>query len=242
MRLNCDSERSSELKRHRQTFRLTCATSTLSLTPFAQASCRRDSSKHITCIQLVTMSVLSGSRNILSSLARNYASAAKSSAAKAAAKVEASKDVSVVEKKDWKAVVIPAKTLESMSSTKSTNMPGASFLNDLRATSGLGMGDGITSHTGKWLQVCRHGSCCFCPKEGLFLCLHLSVLCQNHVAVHVSTVRGISDYHASGTVTLSLLTMCLSVTCPGLWQVTYGIHPGGQTHQSQRDRGCFTWL
>lgn len=28
------------------------------------------------------------------------------------------------------------------------------FDGDLRATSGLGLGDGIMDHTGKWLQVC----------------------------------------------------------------------------------------
>lgn len=103
------------------------------------------------------MSLLNGSRNLLSSLARNYASAAKSSASKAAATAAATKDVSVVEKKDWKAVEIPAKTAEGLTST---NMPGASFLNDLRSTSGLGLGDGITTHTGKWLQVCRPESYC----------------------------------------------------------------------------------
>ena len=30
---------------------------------------------------------------------------------------------------------------------------GAAFVGDLRSTSGLGLGDGLTSHTAKWLQV-----------------------------------------------------------------------------------------
>jgi hypothetical protein len=30
---------------------------------------------------------------------------------------------------------------------------GAAFPGDLRSTSGLGIGDGIEDHTGKWLQV-----------------------------------------------------------------------------------------
>ncbi|MEW5303277.1 MAG: hypothetical protein WDW38_001598 [Sanguina aurantia] len=96
------------------------------------------------------MSLSSSSRNILSGLVRNYASAAKATATKeVAASAAAIKTVSTVEKKDWKAVELPAKTVEGLTST---NMPGASFLNDLRSTSGLGLGDGIKTHTGKWLQ------------------------------------------------------------------------------------------
>lgn len=34
-----------------------------------------------------------------------------------------------------------------------TNPNGAAFPGDLRSTSGLGTGDGIQDHTGKWLQV-----------------------------------------------------------------------------------------
>lgn len=41
-----------------------------------------------------------------------------------------------------------------------TNPHGAAFPGDLRSTSGLGTGDGIQDHTGKWLQVCLSvGSC-----------------------------------------------------------------------------------
>lgn len=32
---------------------------------------------------------------------------------------------------------------------------GAAFENDLRGTSGIGTGDGITNHTEKWLQVLK---------------------------------------------------------------------------------------
>lgn len=35
----------------------------------------------------------------------------------------------------------------------STKMPGQAFVGDLRSTSALSVGDGITTHTGKWLQV-----------------------------------------------------------------------------------------
>jgi hypothetical protein len=34
-----------------------------------------------------------------------------------------------------------------------TTLPGQAFVGDLRSTSGLGLGDGITTHTGKWLEV-----------------------------------------------------------------------------------------
>ena len=34
-----------------------------------------------------------------------------------------------------------------------TRQPGAAFPGDLRSTSGLGLGDGIESHTGKWMTV-----------------------------------------------------------------------------------------
>ena len=33
-----------------------------------------------------------------------------------------------------------------------TTLPGQAFVGDLRSTSGLGVGDGIKTHTGKWLQ------------------------------------------------------------------------------------------
>ena len=35
-----------------------------------------------------------------------------------------------------------------------TVAPGQAFLGDNRSSSGLGLGDGLTSHTSKWLQVC----------------------------------------------------------------------------------------
>ena len=34
-----------------------------------------------------------------------------------------------------------------------TRQPGAAFEGDLRSTSGLGLGDGIETHTGKWMTV-----------------------------------------------------------------------------------------
>lgn len=35
----------------------------------------------------------------------------------------------------------------------STKLPGQAFVGDLRSTSALSVGDGITTHTAKWLQV-----------------------------------------------------------------------------------------
>lgn len=35
---------------------------------------------------------------------------------------------------------------------------GQAFYGDLRSSSGLGLGDGLTSHTAKWLQVCGSSS------------------------------------------------------------------------------------
>ena len=39
-----------------------------------------------------------------------------------------------------------------------TYYPGQAHLGDLRSTSALGIGDGIKTHTGKWLQVRRRRS------------------------------------------------------------------------------------
>eukprot|EP00798_Chlamydomonas_sp_ICE-L_P003495 gene3495-13561_t len=52
---------------------------------------------------------------------------------------------------DWKAVAatIPKDTLASI---KSTVGGGQAFGDDLRSSSGLGAGDGLTSHTDKWMQ------------------------------------------------------------------------------------------
>lgn len=51
--------------------------------------------------------------------------------------------------KDWSAVKIP----EQIASDIPTTLKGISFGGDLRSTSGLGLGDGLKSHTEKWLQV-----------------------------------------------------------------------------------------
>lgn len=136
------------------------------------------------------MSVSSSSRNILSGLVRNYASAAKATATKeVAAAGAATKTVSTVEKKDWKAVQLPAKTVEGLAST---NMPGASFLNDLRSTSGLGLGDGIKTHTGKWLQVCDVGS-----GASVASCSSLF-----QVSSKGSFIQDVSIHAGSGTITI----------------------------------------
>ena len=62
---------------------------------------------------------------------------------------DAAKSVAVTTGTDWKAVKVPAETLKDMPEATG----GAAFKGDLRATSGLGLGDGIHSHTAKWLQV-----------------------------------------------------------------------------------------
>mmetsp|Transcript_5341 Transcript_5341/g.11685 ORF Transcript_5341/g.11685 Transcript_5341/m.11685 type:complete len:160 (-) Transcript_5341:584-1063(-) len=59
----------------------------------------------------------------------------------------ATKEVAVA-KKDWKAVQLPKETQESIP----TAIGGAAFPGDLRSTSGLGKGDGLKTHTDKWLQ------------------------------------------------------------------------------------------
>lgn len=46
-----------------------------------------------------------------------------------------------------KSIVIDESTLPSV-----TVEPGQAFKGDLRSTSGLGLGDGLTTHTSKWLQ------------------------------------------------------------------------------------------
>jgi len=51
-------------------------------------------------------------------------------------------------KKDWSAVAIPAESAK----VPTTVGGGQAFANDLRSTSGLGLGDGLSSHTAKWLQ------------------------------------------------------------------------------------------
>lgn len=59
------------------------------------------------------------------------------------------KSVAVTGATDWKAVVLPPQTSKDLP----TATGGAAFKGDLRSTSGLGFGDGITKHTDKWLQV-----------------------------------------------------------------------------------------
>ncbi len=54
---------------------------------------------------------------------------------------------------DWKSVPVPASTVKDIPET----IGGIAFKGDLRATSGLGLGDGISNHTDKWLTVGRDG-------------------------------------------------------------------------------------
>ena len=55
----------------------------------------------------------------------------------------------IVQKFDWKAVKVPDATAKDIP----TSVGGAAFPGDIRATSGLGRGDGLKDHTSKWLQV-----------------------------------------------------------------------------------------
>jgi hypothetical protein len=74
-----------------------------------------------------------------------------------AAKATGAAVPAVVAKKDWKAVELPEKTASSIPLTRAG---GQAFGNDLRGTSGLGLGDGIKTHTDKWLMVCRWDAWC----------------------------------------------------------------------------------
>lgn len=75
---------------------------------------------------------------LLAALQRCFATKAGSSTAVA------------VTKKDWKEVKLTKEVVDSM---PTTTLPGQAFVGDLRSTSGLGMGDGKTTHTSKWLTV-----------------------------------------------------------------------------------------
>jgi hypothetical protein len=76
-----------------------------------------------------------------------------SSTAPAAGKEAAKPGAAVSVAKDWKAVQLP----KDVDIPAITEDPGQGFLGDIRSTSGLGMGDGLKTHTDKWLQVCMWG-------------------------------------------------------------------------------------
>ncbi len=62
----------------------------------------------------------------------------------------------LIPKPDWKSIKIPASTAKDIPEINAilpTATGGASFPGDIRATSGLGKGDGCKTHTAKWLQV-----------------------------------------------------------------------------------------
>ena len=75
-----------------------------------------------------------------------------------------------VTKFDWKSLKLPDSTTKDIP----TSTGGAAFKGDIRATSGLGKGDGCKDHTSKWLQVCFRGgrnrricfSCTAIPAQG----------------------------------------------------------------------------
>ncbi|GBF97119.1 hypothetical protein Rsub_10130 [Raphidocelis subcapitata] len=59
-------------------------------------------------------------------------------------------DGGVVVRKDWGAVKLPEQVASAI---PTTTLPGQAFVGDLRSTSGLGLGDGKTTHTSKWLTA-----------------------------------------------------------------------------------------
>jgi hypothetical protein len=83
-------------------------------------------------------------------LAQCFATASKSAPKQKAADPSKPAQSIIVTKTDWKAIKLPEEVVDSI---PTTNSFGQAFGGDLRSTSGLGMGDGITNHTDKWLQV-----------------------------------------------------------------------------------------
>jgi NADH dehydrogenase (ubiquinone) Fe-S protein 6 len=76
-------------------------------------------------------------------------------ATKEAAK-ESAKDVIV--QKDWKQVTIPEQVKKTLEETTTVG-GGQAYPNDIRGVSGLGLGDGIKTHTDKWMVVSRAFPC-----------------------------------------------------------------------------------
>ena len=58
-----------------------------------------------------------------------------------------------------KSIASSQKSTDAIAETSNTDtitrQPGAAFPGDIRSTSGLGLGDGIETHTGKWMTVRR---------------------------------------------------------------------------------------
>ena len=90
---------------------------------------------------------------LLQQLARCAAANSSSTSVFAAAAPYATKAAppkgAVVQAKDWKAVALPKDTVADIPTTTTV---GQAFVGDLRSTSGLGLGDGLKTHTDKWLQ------------------------------------------------------------------------------------------
>jgi hypothetical protein len=83
--------------------------------------------------------------------AKASSSSSSSSSSKAGAVNATSTSTAVAPtKKDWAAVKLDPSVVRAI---PTTTLPGQAFVGDLRSTSGLGMGDGKTTHTSKWLTV-----------------------------------------------------------------------------------------
>jgi hypothetical protein len=110
-------------------------------------------------LQVVAEAAPAALPQLLGALQRAFAAKAAGGAAKRGSSGSGSA-VAVV-KKDWKAVQLPK---EMVGSIPITTLPGQAFVGDLRSTSGLGLGDGKTTHTSKWLTV--RASSCHCHAQG----------------------------------------------------------------------------
>lgn len=95
-----------------------------------------------------------GSQSEFAALYTSEAEVSKRSNKKGDAKAASEKELvkKEVAGQNWSAVTLPSQTVKDL---PITTRKGASFSGDLRSTSGLGMGDGLKTHTEKWLQV-RH--------------------------------------------------------------------------------------
>jgi hypothetical protein len=121
-----------------------------------------------------------------------------------------------------------------------TTIPGGqAFPNDMRSTSGLSIGDGIATHTGKWLQVRLAGSSagpavraarktCTCVWGSLAGASALALSARKREAPAGS--RGWQSWHNF-------------IGCWGAGQAQdpHGVHPRQRAYQGSRPGGGILW-
>jgi hypothetical protein len=111
-------------------------------------------------LQTVSQRAPAALPQLLEVVQRGFAKAAKGGSSSASSSGGGgSGGGSVIVKKDWNAVKLPEAVVDAI---PTTTLPGQAFVGDLRSTSGLGMGDGKTTHTDKWLTVRGRRCCCCC--------------------------------------------------------------------------------